>query len=116
LAHAEVLPLHDRETGESAGRFTTRAVRGQEREALAEGARVTAGAHRDIGAAASGAALRPDQRAAFEHAAGAGGLKIIEGWAGTGKSSLRANICGTCPALSCRWVAGRARSDFCYQP
>jgi hypothetical protein len=32
LGHAEVLALHDRETGTSAGRFTTRAVRGQERE------------------------------------------------------------------------------------
>ena len=91
LGHAEVLALHDRETGESAGRFTTRAVRAQEREALADGARVAAGAHRDIGnaaraAAPSAAALRPDQRAAFEHATGAGGLKIIEGRAGTGKS------------------------------
>ena len=91
LGHGEVLALHDRETGTSAGRFTTRAVRGQEREALADGARVAAGAHRDIGAAAraaapSGVALRPDQRAAFEHATGAGGLKVIEGRAGTGKS------------------------------
>ena len=91
LGHAELMPLHDRETGKSAGRFTTRAVRAQEREALADGARVAAGAHRDIGnaaraAAPSGAALRPDQRAAFEHATAAGGLKIIEGRAGTGKS------------------------------
>ena len=58
---------------------------------MADGARVAAGAHRDIGAAAraaapSGAALRPDQRAAFEHATAAGGLKVIEGRAGTGKS------------------------------
>ena len=30
--------------------------------------------------------LRPDQRQAFDHAVGAGGLKIIEGRAGTGKS------------------------------
>ena len=87
LGHAEVLALHDRETGESAGRFTTRAVRGQEREALADGARVAAGAHRDIGAAAraaapSGAALRPDQRAAFEHATGRG---RVEGHRGAGR-------------------------------
>jgi hypothetical protein len=58
---------------------------------LADGARAAAGAHRDIGAAARAAApsaetLRPDQRAAFEHATGSGGLKIIEGRAGTGKS------------------------------
>ena len=91
LGHAELMPLHDRETGESAGRFTTRAVRAQERAALADGARVASAAHRDIGntagaAAPSAAALRPDQRAAFEHATAAGGLKIIEGRAGTGKS------------------------------
>ncbi|SEF14902.1 Ti-type conjugative transfer relaxase TraA [Rhizobiales bacterium GAS191] len=91
LQHKDLLSLHDRETGEIAGRFTTRAVRAQEKEALADSARVAAGAHRDIGhaarqAAPSSAALRPDQRAAFEHATGGGGLKIIEGRAGTGKS------------------------------
>jgi hypothetical protein len=46
LEHQEVLPLHDRETGESAERFTTRTVRRQERDALAEAARL-ARAHRD---------------------------------------------------------------------
>src|SRR3954447_15154855 len=36
LGHGEALPLHDRETGESVGRFTTRTVRAQERQALAD--------------------------------------------------------------------------------
>ena len=31
-ARRDVLPLHDRETGEAAGRFTTRTVRAQERD------------------------------------------------------------------------------------
>ncbi len=91
LGHDGLVALHDRETGESVGRYTTRAVRQQEREALADGARVAAGAHGDIGEAArraapSATALRDDQQAAFEHGTGAGGLKIIEGRAGTGKS------------------------------
>ena len=33
-----------------------------------------------------GRSLRADQRAAFEHATGIGGLRIVEGRAGTGKS------------------------------
>ena len=34
LGHSEVLALHDRESGESVGRFTTKTVRAQERQAL----------------------------------------------------------------------------------
>jgi Ti-type conjugative transfer relaxase TraA len=91
LGSGDVLGLHDRETGESAERFTTRSVRSQEREALGDGARVATGRHRDVGAgareaAASSRSLRPDQRVAFEHATGRGGLKVVEGRAGTGKS------------------------------
>jgi len=90
LSHDEVLALRDRETGEDAGRFTTRAVRDQERQALADGARVAAASHRAVGKsgreAGSTAGLRPDQRVAFDHATDPGGLKIIEGRAGTGKS------------------------------
>jgi len=96
LEHQGLVPLHDRETGESAERFTTRTVRRQERDALAEAARL-ARAHRDpvppwtAGTALVGRALRPDQLAAFEHAIGPGRLKLIEGRAGTGKSyTLRA--------------------------
>ena len=36
--------------------------------------------------------LRPDQRRAFDHAVAAGGLKLIEGRAGTGKSYTLAAI------------------------
>jgi Ti-type conjugative transfer relaxase TraA len=91
LGSGQVLGLHDRKTGESVERFTTQSVRSQEREALSDGAHVAAGRHRDIGSGARAAAtsspsLRPDQRAAFEHATGAGGLKVVEGHAGTGKS------------------------------
>ena len=92
LAHADLLALHDRETGEAAGRYTTRAVREQERAALRDAGEVAGSRrHRAVGEGArtatlEGRSLRADQRAAFEHATGAGGLRIIEGRAGTGKS------------------------------
>ena len=92
LGHKEVLVLHDRGTGEMAGRFTTGTVREQERAALADGAAVAgAGHHRGVAARHQEAALasrtlRDDQRAAFGHAVSAGGLKLVEGRAGTGKS------------------------------
>ena len=98
LASVSVLALHDAETGERAERFTTRAVREQEREALADAKRVSGVRHqRGVLEAARAVAsatrdLRDDQRAAFEHAIGAGGLKIIEGRAGTGKSYTLAAI------------------------
>ena len=91
LGHPDVLSLHDRETGEAVGRWTTGTVRAQERGALAEAGEVAAG-HRGrvAGRAASEAlqerSLRPDQLDAFRHAIGEGGLKIVEGRAGTGKS------------------------------
>ena len=40
LGHDEVLALYDRETGEAAGRYTTKTVRAQERQALADAAEV----------------------------------------------------------------------------
>lgn len=93
----DVLALHDRETGERAGRWTTRAVRDQEILALADGRRVAGGGHRAIGVGdrdrvMSARELRADQLAAFDHATGSGGLKIIEGRAGTGKSFALGSI------------------------
>ncbi len=98
LGHRDVLALHDRETGEAAGRFTTTGVREQERAALADGAAVAGARHhqgvkaRHQEAALEGRTLRDDQRAAFEHAVGAGGLKLVEGRAGTGKSYTLAAV------------------------
>ena len=97
LGREDVLALHDRETGERVGRWTTRAVRDQEREALSDGRRVAGGRHRDLGEGArqqvrASQALRADQLVAFEHATGSGGLKIIEGRAGTGKSFALGSI------------------------
>jgi Ti-type conjugative transfer relaxase TraA len=98
MGHRTVRALHDRETGEVAERFTTTTVREQERAALADGAAV-AGArhHRSMIAryqevALATRTLREDQRTAFEHAVGAGGLKLIEGRAGTGKSYTLAAV------------------------
>src|SRR5271170_4539396 len=91
LEHRELIPLYVRESGERAGRFTTQVVRNQERQALADA---------EVLATRRGAAiplamtlevmeeggLRPDQRQAVLHAVDAGGLRLIEGRAGTGKS------------------------------
>jgi Ti-type conjugative transfer relaxase TraA len=97
LGQREVLALYDRASGAATGRYTTRVVRLQERVALRDAGKVAAGRrHSGLGeraraAALAGRGLRADQRAAFEHATGAGGLKLIEGRAGTGKSyTLRA--------------------------
>ncbi|MFZ4408171.1 MAG: AAA family ATPase [Paracraurococcus sp.] len=98
LGHRDVLALHDRDTGAATGRYTTREVREQERQVLAEGAAVAGARHhqgvkaRYLDAAIAGRTLRDDQRAAVEHAAGAGGLKLIEGRAGTGKSYALAAV------------------------
>ena len=98
LGHRDVLALYDRDTGEAAGRFSTIGVRVQERTALADGAAVaSAGHHAGVGARHKEAALasrtlRDDQRAAFEHAVSEGGLKLIEGRAGTGKSYTLAAV------------------------
>jgi Ti-type conjugative transfer relaxase TraA len=94
LGHAETLPLYDRASGEAVERYTTKTVRAQEAAALADAATIAearghyvlpAGA---IEGAAASRTLRPDQRQAFDHAVGTGGLKVIEGRAGTGKSHV----------------------------
>ena len=92
LGHSEVLPLHDRETGEAVGRFTTKTVRAQERQALADAAEVAAAVTGRVSARAKAEALesralRADQLAAFKHAAGEGGLQDRRGRAGTGRAS-----------------------------
>ena len=97
LKSRELVPLHDRDTGELAGRFTTKEVREQERSAMAAAgglSRQKTGAVRERSAEAAKAerTLRPDQEAAFAHAIGAGHLKLIEGRAGTGKSYTLAAI------------------------
>jgi Ti-type conjugative transfer relaxase TraA len=101
LGQDEVLRLYDPTTGRASGRYTTREVRAQERAALDDGARLAEGRagarHRALGASAVeagsvGRTLRDDQRVALAHAAGAGGLKILEGRAGTGKSYTLAAV------------------------
>jgi Ti-type conjugative transfer relaxase TraA len=91
LGSANTLVMHDRETGEVTGRYTTREVRDQERVAIADAQSVAKARHRAVGGRAASDALgsrslRDDQKAAFDHAIGSGGLKIVEGRAGTGKS------------------------------
>jgi len=97
LEHQRLVALHDRESGEAAGRFTTRAVREQEQVALTDaaalaGARGSAVSMRIAKVVEDGRQLRTDQKAAFAHAIGAGRLALIEGRAGTGKSYTLAAI------------------------
>ena len=97
LHSPQLVPLHDRETGERSGRFTTKDVREQERAAMAAAgglARQKAGSvsARAAQAAMAARTLRPDQAGAFAHAIGTGHLKLIEGRAGTGKSYTLAAI------------------------
>ena len=97
LKSHDLVPLYDRETGSLSGRYTTREVREQERVAMAAAgglSRQKSGAvsARSAKAAMEARTLRPDQAAAFEHAIGAGHLKLIEGRAGTGKSYTLAAV------------------------
>jgi Ti-type conjugative transfer relaxase TraA len=92
LGHAETLDLYDRTNGEATGRYTTKAVRIQEQATLADAALIAGARHQRalptavIDAAVMSRRLRPGQRQAFDHTVAAGGLKLIEGRAGTGKS------------------------------
>ncbi len=98
MGHKDVLALHDRETGEAAGRFTTR--HGARAGACGAGGRGSRGRGRAPSgvtarhqeAALASRTLRDDQRAAFEHAVAGGGLKLVEGRAGTGKSYTLAAV------------------------
>ena len=97
LQSRDLVPLHDRETGEAAGRFTTRQVRDEEQAAMKAAAglahsRTGAVSGKSARAAEAARSLRPDQAEAFRHAIGTGHLKLIEGRAGTGKSYTLAAI------------------------
>jgi Ti-type conjugative transfer relaxase TraA len=97
LERQDLVPLHDRVTGEPAGRFTTRSVRAQEQAALREGEKLARQHRPRVSEAAArlalmGRTLRPDQQAAFDHAMAGTGLVLIEGRAGTGKSFTLAVI------------------------
>ena len=115
MARPDVIALHDRETGEAVERFSTQAVREQERAALADAAqlaraRTTAVPSRVARAALASRTLRPDQRAAFDRAIGSGNLTLIEGRAGTGKSFALAAI-RDAHALDRRRVIGLAPTN-----
>ena len=91
LSHSSVVPLYDPKTGERAGRYTTHAIRAQERDAMAV-ARMVADSHHPAIALKAPARLREDQRKAFDSTLTAGGLKLIEGRAGTGKTTTLSAI------------------------
>lgn len=93
LMHPDLLPLARREDDgglTEIGRFTTRTVRDQERQAMDAAAHVAARRRRvplrALEHAAGARTLDGEQRAALEHACGPAGLALIEGRAGAGKS------------------------------
>jgi len=92
LAQADIIPLHDRESGQALDRYTTHGVRKSERAALTHAAALAAGQRHRVSKTAATKALahcptiREEQRRAFDHAIRGAGLAIIDGKAGTGKS------------------------------
>jgi Ti-type conjugative transfer relaxase TraA len=97
LGHGDVVRLMDRPDG-PVTRYTTQTVLDSEQKVLrdADGLKATSwhgvtDRHR-AGALDRFRSIRDDQRAAFEHATGEGGLCLIDGQAGTGKSYTIAAI------------------------
>jgi len=92
LAQADVVPLHDRESGKALDRFTTQEVRKAEQTATEHAAALASNDKHQVSKKSAAAALakrstmREEQKKAFNHATGAEGLAIIDGKAGTGKS------------------------------
>lgn len=91
MGNKRVVPLFDQMTGQAGGIYTTREVLEQERTTIERLGRlagrrgfvVPVGIPAQI---AAGKELSADQRAALDAATGAGGLVLIEGHAGAGKS------------------------------
>ena len=97
LGHSDVLALRDPQTGKFAGVYSTKQAYGEEKAVLQEAAMLTKTSIfcRLFGAAACGSAsrrakasrtLRGDQAGALDYTVSPGGLKLISGRAGTGKS------------------------------
>jgi len=110
LAQADVLQLHDRDSGKQLDRFTTRGVRAAETKALEYAAALATSHRHQLGARAAAAALakcptmRDEQRRAFEHATTDAALAIIDGKAGTGKSYTMGAIRAAYKGDGCRVV------------
>ena len=118
LEHPETLALYDRTNGEAVERYTTQTVRAQEQAALVDAAAVAGARHQRmvppgaINAAVASRDLRADQRQAFDHAVAAGGLKLIEGRAGTGKSYALQAVRAAYEAPAAGWSAWRRRTPW----
>lgn len=109
LGHREAVRLSDREGG-PVTRYTTRTVLQSEQQVLEAVTGIAAGDRHgvtDFHRAAvldQFASIRDDQRAAFDHATGPGGLALIDGQAGTGKSFTMNAIRGAYEAAGYRVI------------
>jgi Ti-type conjugative transfer relaxase TraA len=97
LAHPDIIGL--RETADAAvTRYTTRTVLADERQVLKDARSLVGQTSGGLNERQRSAAVRKharldeEQRAAFDHATGRGGLSLIAGEAGTGKSTTLAAI------------------------
>lgn len=91
LADPRVIRLHDPDSGAALDLYTTKGIRTREREVMALAASRAEDAGSDVSekaraSARRGRTLDDEQDAALAHAVAPGGLKIIQGRAGTGKS------------------------------
>lgn len=110
LAHADLVHLFDRTTGFDTGRLTTRQVQDEERQVVTDAAALAGDRMHRVDAAAVGAAIsartmRQDQLTAFHHALNAGGLAVIQGRAGVGKTYTLGALADVYRRTGCTVVA-----------
>ena len=98
MEYGSLVPLYHKHTGEEAGWFTTKEVRAQEDRILREAERLNVGAQYVAKPAIvqeiiGERSFSEEQKTAFEFCvAGNGGIKVIQGRAGTGKSYVMQGI------------------------
>ncbi len=88
---AGVIRLYDKETGDALNRYTTTAIRAQERRVISRLQTMVADGRHGVSQSAikhsiAARSLDAEQGAALLHATDSGAVKLVEGRAGTGKS------------------------------
>ena len=94
LGHGELVHLHDKETGEMTGFYTTKSVRDEEEKILRIAERVEAGKGVELGKSPpKDYSFSDEQKRAFEYCLESGhGIRLVQGRAGTGKSYLMQGV------------------------
>jgi hypothetical protein len=94
LGHGELVHLHDKETGELTGFYTTKVVWAEEEKILRVAERVEVGKGVKVGKSSpQDYRFSDEQKKAFEYCLESGhGIRVVQGRAGTGKSYLMQGI------------------------